>query len=79
MLEPYGVDGDWGAKTSAALLQVRHDVGSGVSSADSMTGECYAQLLVAMSRDQARRFGGGSSSGVLPDTVRVSGELEVQS
>lgn len=59
MLGKSGVDGDWGPATSKALLAVRKDVGSGVDKADSMTGEAYAQLLVAMARDQAKRYGGG--------------------
>ncbi|MEU5853926.1 peptidoglycan recognition family protein [Nocardiopsis dassonvillei] len=59
MLGKSGVDGDWGPATSKALLATRKDVGSKVDKADSMTGEAYAQLLVAMARDQAKRYGGG--------------------
>jgi hypothetical protein len=71
-----GVDGDWGDKTSAGLLACRKDVGSKVTAATSITGEALAQLLTAMARNQAKKYGGGSG-GSLPATVRVSGELAV--
>ncbi len=54
-LEPYGVDGQWGAGTSAGLLAARHYVGSGVSSINRMTGESYAQLIRACARREAER------------------------
>ena len=59
-LAPYGVDGQWGAKTSAGLLAARHYVNSGVASITRITGESYAQLITAVARNQARRFGGQS-------------------
>lgn len=49
-LPKYGVDGQWGAETSAALLAVRHSVGSGVGSSKTMTGSAYAQLMRAVIR-----------------------------
>lgn len=78
MLGTSGVDGQWGAATSAALLQVRRDVGSGVAKADTMTGEGAAQLLVAMARHQAGRYGGGSGGGELPTEATISGTVKLK-
>jgi len=76
-------DGHWGPNTTRALLALRQSVGSKVSDASSITGTAYAHLEQALIRAEARKLiaaiPGGGSGGALPATVRVSGELEVQS
>src|SRR5690606_23378107 len=51
---PGEVDGIWGPKTSAALLECRRSVGSEVESATRMTGWAYAQLMLALARANGR-------------------------
>lgn len=53
-LPVYGVDGHWGAETSAALLAVRQSVGSSVQTATTMTGTAHAQLIRAVARAEAQ-------------------------
>ncbi|QVJ00315.1 N-acetylmuramoyl-L-alanine amidase [Nocardiopsis eucommiae] len=86
-LEPFGVDGQWGAGTSAGLLAARRYVGSNLTSVKSMTGESYAQLIRACARREAERaanrievpectcFGDG---GGLPATATISGTVHLK-
>lgn len=56
LLGDAGVDGDWGPKTSEALLALRRSVGSKVSDASSITGTAYAHLEQALARAEARKI-----------------------
>ncbi|WP_236574620.1 peptidoglycan recognition family protein [Nocardiopsis sp. FR26] len=88
-LGPTGVDGDWGAKTSEALMLVRQSVGSSVTTPIRvMNGETYGQLLTAMARRQVALYaptceydGSSSTEGsatALPssETVTITGTLK---
>jgi len=50
------VDGKWGPVTSKFLLAVRHYVGSGVNSANVLTGWAFAQLVLAVIKYQAEKL-----------------------
>jgi hypothetical protein len=80
-LEPYGVDGQWGAGTSAGLLAARQYVGSKVTSVKAMTGESYAQLIRAVARREAERAAAavsGGGGGELPATAEISGTVKLK-
>lgn len=55
--DPGPVDGDYGAKTSAAVLAMRKADGSKQTSGDAFTGAAYSQLLKAVARRYAGRDG----------------------
>ena len=74
--DPGVVDGHWGAKTTSALLALRHSVGSSVTDASSITGTAYSHLLQALSRAEARKLiaanpgpGGGGEGGTDPQAL----------
>ncbi|HEU5126964.1 MAG TPA: peptidoglycan-binding protein [Glycomyces sp.] len=48
--DPGEVDGDYGPKTSAAVLKMRQAEGSGVGDGDNFTGWAYAQLMRALAK-----------------------------
>lgn len=48
--DPGEVDGDYGPKTSAAVLEMRRSEGSEVGDGDNFTGWAYAQLMRALAR-----------------------------
>ncbi|ADD43549.1 peptidoglycan-binding domain-containing protein [Stackebrandtia nassauensis] len=50
---PVDVDGEYGPKTAAALLEMRKDMGSSAENGDKVTGYAYAQLLSALAKKQA--------------------------
>lgn len=64
--DPGEVDGDYGSKTSAAVLAMRRSERSGVDDGDNFTGWAYAQLQRAM----AKRYGGGERGPAGPAGVR---------
>lgn len=53
-LPKYGVDGDYGKETADALVRVRQSVGSNAVEAwgDHCSGHAYAQLIMAVARNQ---------------------------
>jgi len=75
-LGPAGVDGVYGDGTAEGLRLCRADVGSRAlpGYGDKVTGHAFAQLIAAVAKHQATQVGGSAG---LPDTVHVSGELEV--
>lgn len=78
LLGSSGVDGDWGPATSAAMLALRHSVGSSVSNASSITGTAYAHLIQAVARKEAERAANGSGGGELPATASISGTVTLK-
>lgn len=76
LLSEHGIDGHYGSETAAGLLAVRASVGSAAEPGwgDSVTGYAYAQLMRAVARAEA----GGGGTATLPDTVTVSGDLNVE-
>lgn len=76
LLPQYGTDSDYGQEVSDAVLWVRQELhGSTATDGDTITSYAYDQVWTSYIRAAQTTSGGG---GVLPDTVRVSGDLEVQ-
>ncbi|WP_017599190.1 peptidoglycan recognition protein family protein [Nocardiopsis lucentensis] len=74
------IDGDYGPKTAAAVLECRQWVGSSATSGAHINGYAAAQIRRAVARREALDAVANLSTGTgLPATVRVSGELEVTS
>lgn len=70
-----GIDGFYGARTAEALRLARKSVGSRAREGwgDKVTSWAAGQLLKALIRQQA-----GAGEVELPDSVQVSGELDVE-
>ncbi|GAA4911183.1 N-acetylmuramoyl-L-alanine amidase [Streptomonospora salina] len=74
-LPQYGADGDYGDETAEGLRQARELVGSdaGPGYGDRVSGWAYGQLMKLLAENT-----GGDGTASLPDTISVSGDLDVE-
>ena len=73
-LPKYGADGHYGDETAKAVLAARKSQGSEQDFGDRITGWAAMQINQAFVKAQAPK--GGEAE--LPETIQVSGELEVE-
>ena len=64
--DPGPIDGEYGNKTSEALLDLRKSLGSAAESGDTVTGTAVYQLFTALAIAMAKKYGSGVPGPVGP-------------